>query len=172
VTTLSFVSSHKDKTEGFRDTLSCYFCRGYDSRGKGQEQAVQLSRKRTTLLACLQKMRKRLQDRHGFMCAHAVAKLAATDAQTGASVSPDTPNVLEAMVQLEARTRAKAANKLALDAEKEKDDEQEVQKLKQLLAKRTRTHSTTANDHEVFFLTLRGTTVSESTAAGENLVHW
>ncbi len=106
------------------------------------------------------------------MCAHAVAKLAATDAQTGASVSPDTPNVLEAMVQLEARTRAKAANKLALDAEKEKDDEQEVQKLKQLLAKRTRTHSTTANDHEVFFLTLRGTTVSESTAAGENLVHW
>jgi hypothetical protein len=55
------------------------------------------------------------------------------------------------MVQLEqARTRAKAANKLALDAEKEKDAaEQEVQRLQQLLqAKRARTHATTANDHE------------------------
>ena len=31
VTKLSFVSVHKDKTEGFRVTLSSYFCRGYDS---------------------------------------------------------------------------------------------------------------------------------------------
>jgi hypothetical protein len=38
-------------------------------------------------------------------------------------VSPDTPNVLETMVQVEqARTRAKAGNNLALDAEKKKDD--------------------------------------------------
>ena len=46
-------------------------------------------------------------------------------------MSPDTPNVLEAMVQLEqARTRAKAANKFALDAEKEKDAaEQEEERL-------------------------------------------
>jgi hypothetical protein len=50
----------------------------------------------------------------------------------------------------QARTRAKAANKLALDAEKEKDAaEQEVQRLQQLLqAKRARTQSTTADDHE------------------------
>jgi hypothetical protein len=60
-------------------------------------------------------------------------------------VNPDAPNVLDAMVQLEqARTRAKATNKLALDAEKEKDAaEQEVQRLQQLLqAKRARTHET------------------------------
>ena len=31
VTKLSSVSPHKDKTEGFRTTLSYYFDRGYDS---------------------------------------------------------------------------------------------------------------------------------------------
>ena len=31
VTKLSFVPAHKDKVEGFRATLSCYFCRGYDN---------------------------------------------------------------------------------------------------------------------------------------------
>jgi hypothetical protein len=151
VTKLSFVPAHKDKAQGFRATLSCALCRWYDSCGKGQEQAVQLSRERTTLLACLQELRKRLQDRHGFRCAEAVAKKAAADAVSAATVNPDAPNVLDAMVQLEqVRTRAKAANKLALDAEKEKDAaEQEVQRLQQLLqAKRARTHATTANDHE------------------------
>jgi len=119
VTKLSFVPAHKDKAQGFRATLSCALCRWYDSCGKGQEQAVQLSRERTTLLACLQELRKRLQDRHGFRCAEAVAKKAAADAVSDATVNPDAPNVLDAMVQLEqARTRAKAANKLALDAEK------------------------------------------------------
>ncbi len=68
-------------------------------------------------------------------------------------MNPDAPNVLDAMVQLEqARTRAKAANKLVLDAYKEKDAaEQEVQSLglQQLLqGKSARTHATTANDHE------------------------
>ena len=80
VTKLSFVPAHKDKAQGFRATLSCALCRWYDSCGKGQEQAVQLSRERTTLLACLQELRKRLQDRHGFRCAQAVAKKAAADA--------------------------------------------------------------------------------------------
>jgi hypothetical protein len=48
---------------------------------------------------------------------------------------PMPSQVLDGMVQLEqARTRAKAANKLALDAKKEKDAaEQEVQRLQQLL---------------------------------------
>ena len=37
-------------------------------------------------------------------------------------MSPDTPNVQQAMMQLEqAKTRAKAANNVALEAEKEKD---------------------------------------------------
>jgi hypothetical protein len=34
VTKLSFVPAHKDKEEGFRVTLSCYFYRWYDSCGK------------------------------------------------------------------------------------------------------------------------------------------
>jgi hypothetical protein len=60
VTKLSFVPAHKDKAEGFRTTLSCALCRRYDSCGKGQEQAVQLSRERTTLVVYLQDLRKRL----------------------------------------------------------------------------------------------------------------
>ncbi len=55
------------------------------------------------------------------------------------------------MIQLDqAKTRAKAANKVALHVEKEKDTvEQEVQRLQQLLqSKRPRTHATTVNDHE------------------------
>ena len=98
----------------------------------------------------MQELLKRLQDRH-VDYAETLAKKAAADTVSTATVNPDAPNVLEAMVQLEqARTRAKAANKLALDAEKEKDAaEQEVQRLQQLLqAKRARTHDTTANDHE------------------------
>ncbi len=81
------------------------------------------------------------------------------------------------MVQLEqARTRAKAANKLALDAEKEKDDaEQEVQSLQQLLqVKRTRTHATTANDHEECDKKSSDDMdlADQSTAAGARHVHW
>ncbi len=77
---------------------------------------------RTTLLACLQELRKRLQDRHGFRFAQAVAKKAVADAASAATVSPDTPNVLQAMIQLrQAKSRAEAANKLALEAEKGRD---------------------------------------------------
>jgi hypothetical protein len=92
VTKLSFVPAHKDKAQGFRATLSCALCRWYDSCGKGQErQAVQLSRERTTLLACLQELRKRRQDRHGFRFAEAVAKKAAADAASAGTVDPDAP---------------------------------------------------------------------------------
>ena len=47
---------------------------------------------------------------------------------SAAAVTPDAQNVLQAMMQLEqAKTRAKAANKVALHAEKEKGAaEQEV----------------------------------------------
>ncbi len=38
VTKLSFVPAHKDKTEGFRDTLSCALYRWYDTCGKGQSK--------------------------------------------------------------------------------------------------------------------------------------
>ncbi len=51
----------------------------------------------------------------------------------------------------QAKTRAKAANKLALEAEKEKDAaEQAVEELKrQLQPKRARTHDDTGDTHEV-----------------------
>ena len=55
-------------------------------------------------------------------CAQAVAKKAAADAVSAVTVNPDTPNVLQAMMKLEqAKARAKTANKVALEAEKEKD---------------------------------------------------
>jgi len=152
VTKLSFVPAHKDKAEGFRATLSCALCRWYDSCGKGQEQAVQLSRERTTLLACLQELRKRLQDRHGFRCAEAVAKKAAADAASAATVDPDAPNVLQAMMQLQqAKSRAEAANKLALEAEKERDvAEKAVEELKrQLQPKRASTDDDAGDAHEM-----------------------
>ena len=42
-------------------------------------------------------------------------------------MSPDTPNVLKAMMQLEqAKTPSKAANNVALEAEKEKDDDEKA----------------------------------------------
>jgi hypothetical protein len=80
-------------------------------------------------------MRKRLQDRHGFRCAEAVAKKAAADAASAATVNPDAPNVLQAMMKLEqANARAKTANKVALEAEKEKDAaEKAVEELKRQL---------------------------------------
>ncbi len=74
-----------------------------------------------TELACLQELLKRLQDRH-VDCAEAVAKKAAVDAASAATVDPDASNVLQAMMQLQqAKSRAEAANKLALESEKERD---------------------------------------------------
>jgi hypothetical protein len=99
----------------------------------------------------LQELLQRLQDRH-VQCAEAVAKKGAADAASAAAVSPDAPNVLQAMMQLEqAKTRANAASKLALEAEKEKDAaEQAVEELKrQLQPKRARTHDDAGDAHEV-----------------------
>ncbi len=50
-------------------------------------------------------------------------KKAAADAQAAAAAeSPDTPNVLQAMIQLEqVKTRGNSTNKVALESEKEKD---------------------------------------------------
>ncbi len=50
-------------------------------------------------------------------------------------MSPDTPNVLQAMMQLrQAKSHAEAANKLALEAEKERDAaEKAVEELKRQL---------------------------------------
>jgi hypothetical protein len=114
VTTLSFVRTVKGKAEGWRVTLTCFACREYNSCGKKQEASVDISGERPTLFACLQELRKRLEEHHGN-CAQALTEKDAADAASAATVYPDAPNVLQAMMQLEqAKTRAKTANRLAL----------------------------------------------------------
>ena len=101
--------------------------------------------------ACLQELLKRLEENHGN-CADALTKKAAADADSAATVSPDAPNVLQAMMQLrQAKSRAEAANKLALEAEKERDAaEKAVEELKrQLQPKRPRTDDDAGDAHEV-----------------------
>jgi hypothetical protein len=99
----------------------------------------------------LQELLKRLQDRH-VECAQALTKKAAADAQAAATVNPDTPNVLQAMMKLEqAKARAKTANKVALEAQKEKDAaEKAVEELKrQLQPKRARTDDDAGDAHDL-----------------------
>ena len=107
VTTLSYVRAVKDKARGVRVTLTCYNCREYGSCGNPQEAPIHLSKEHTTMRACLQELIKRLEENHGN-CAEALAKKAAADAASAATVNPDTPNVLQAMMKFEqANARAK-----------------------------------------------------------------
>jgi hypothetical protein len=79
-------------------------------------------------------------------------KNAAADFQASATVNPDTPNVLQAMMKLErAKACAKTANKVALEVEKEKDaPERAVEKLKrQLQPKRTHTDDDAGDAHDL-----------------------
>ena len=99
----------------------------------------------------MQELLKRLQDRH-VQCAEAVAKKGAADAASAAAVSPDAPNVLQTMMKLEqAKARAKTTNKVALEAEKEKDAaDKAVEELKrQLQPKRARTDDDAGDAHHL-----------------------
>jgi hypothetical protein len=101
--------------------------------------------------ACLQEFIKRLEENHGN-CAESLAKKAAADAASAATVNPDTPNVLQAMMKLEqANARAKTANKVALEEEKEKDTvEKTVEELKrQLQPKRAHTDDDAGDVHDL-----------------------
>jgi hypothetical protein len=100
----------------------------------------------------LQELLKRLQDRH-VDCAEAVAKEVVADVASASTVSPDTPSVMQAMMKLEqVKARAKTANKVALEAEKEKDAaEKSVEELKrQLQPKRARTDDDAGDAHDLF----------------------
>ena len=82
----------------------------------------------------------------------AVAKKAAPDVTSTGTVSPKTPNVLQAMMQLQqVKTRTEVVNKVALEAQNEKDDvEKTVEELKQQLQpKRARTHDDAGDVHEM-----------------------
>jgi hypothetical protein len=140
VTKLSPVRAHKGHGDGWGVSLRCSACEEYDTCGKKQEPPVQVSSVHPTQISFLQELIKRLKDRH-VEYVQAVAKKADADA-SAATVSPDTPNVLQAMMQLrQAKSRAEAANKLVLETEKERDAaEKVVQELnQQLQPKRTRT---------------------------------
>ena len=71
---------------------------------KKQESLVLLSCVHPTEHICLQELLKRLQDRH-VDCAEALAQKAAADATSAATVSPDTPNVLQTTYVLILHTR-------------------------------------------------------------------
>jgi hypothetical protein len=149
VTKLSRADSHKDKADGWETTLKCVSCP--DCCGKKQEPPVQLSRDRKSEFACLQELLKRLQDRH-VNCAEALAKKAAADTDSASTLNQDAPNVLQAMMKLEkANVRAKTANKVALEAEKEKDAaEKAVEELKrQLQPKRAHSDADAGDTHEI-----------------------
>jgi hypothetical protein len=87
-----------------------------------------------TELAFLQDLLNRLQYRH-VEYTGVVPKKEPPDAVSTGTVNPDTPNVLQAMMKLEqAKARAKTVNKVALEAEKEKDAaEKAVEDLKRHL---------------------------------------
>jgi hypothetical protein len=103
--------------------------------------------------ACLQELQKRLEENHGN-CAEGLAQKAAADpdAASAATVNPDAPNVLQAVMKFEqANARAKTANKVALEAEKEKDAAEEaVEELKrQLQPKRACTDDDAGDAHDL-----------------------
>ncbi len=100
VTALSYVRTVKDKERGVRVTLTWYNCREYGSCEKPQETQIHLSKERSTMRAFLQELIKRLEENHGN-CAEALANKAAADAASAATVNPDEPNVLQAMMKLE-----------------------------------------------------------------------
>ena len=126
-------------------------CEEYDTCGKKQEPPVLVSSVHPTELACFQELIRRLYDRH-VDCGEDVAKKDAADAVSVATVNPDTPNVLQAMMQLEqGKTRAKTTNRVALETEKEKDTaEKAVEELKrQLQPKRTLTDDDAGDAHDL-----------------------
>jgi hypothetical protein len=152
VTKLSPVRAHNGHGDAWGVSLRCCV--------KKQESPVQISTRNPTELACLQELLKRLQDRH-VDCAEALTKKAASDAQVAATVSPDTPSVMQAMMlfqQAKKRAQAtqdpsKADKKVALESEKDKS-------------------KVSCRPTPFFFLSLRGTTVGESTSVGVRLVFW
>ncbi len=110
------------------------------------------------------------QDRHGN-CDEALAKKAAADAVSAGTVNPDAPNVLQAMMKLEqANARAKTANKVALETEKEKDAaEKAVEELKrQLQPKRPLTDDDAGARNRL----VQGTDNATHFKSKENLNFW
>jgi len=125
------------KPTGFKANLKCYSSRQDGGCGKQQEPSVLLSQKRLTLLACLEELRNRIEQKHGVKCATAAE--AWESAQTPKAVStPAQQDIFKAMMEIEAaKKRAVIANKASLEAEQEKDAaEKELEILKSRLGQK------------------------------------
>jgi len=109
------------KPTGFKANLKCYSSRQDGGCGKQQEPSVLLSQKRLTLLACLEELRNRIEQKHGVKCATAAE--AWESAQTPKAVStPAQQDIFKAMMEIEAaKKRAVIANKASLEAQQETD---------------------------------------------------
>jgi len=105
--------------------------------GKAQEAPVLLTHSRTTLLACLEELRNRIEQKNGVRCVTAAEAL--ESAQTPKAVStPAQQDIFKAMMEIEAaKKRAVIANKASLEAEQEKDAaEKELEILKSRLGQK------------------------------------
>ena len=88
------------KGAGFQASLRCFASREHGSCGQKQEPPVHLTQSRTTLLGCLQQLRRRLETRHGSNCVAAVEAMrerqAATHGCGSAGEAGSTAGVLNA----------------------------------------------------------------------------
>jgi len=98
------------KPTGFNATMKYYMSKQHGGCGKAQEAPVLLTHSRTTLLACLDELRNRIEHSHGVKCATAAE--AWKSAQTPKAVStPAQQDIFKAMMEIEAaKKRAVIAN--------------------------------------------------------------
>jgi len=89
------------KPTGFYATLKCYMSKQHGGCGKAQEAPVFLMHSRTKLLACLEELRNRIEQKHGVKCVTATKAL--ESAQTPKAVStPAQQDIFKAMMEIEA----------------------------------------------------------------------
>mmetsp|Transcript_41971 Transcript_41971/g.61683 ORF Transcript_41971/g.61683 Transcript_41971/m.61683 type:complete len:298 (-) Transcript_41971:621-1514(-) len=106
------------KATGFQVTPQCYKSGGC---GTKQEQVI-ITQSCTTLCACVEELRSRIEERHGSDCVKAVQAFnSAQETSTAAEglLASSAPHVM--MWLSIATLRAATANKVALEAEQEKD---------------------------------------------------
>ena len=135
------------KATGFQVTLRCYKSGGC---GTKQEQVL-ITQSRTTLCACLEELRSRIEERHGGDCVKAVqAFKSAQETSTVAEglFASSAPHVM--MWLRDATLRAAAVNKVELETEQEKDAAEKEKKdfQRELCGKRPRPEASTIEVNE------------------------
>ena len=127
------------KPKGFEATLKCYKSEQYGGCGRKQEPTV-LSQSHPTLLACLEELRNRIEQKYSASCMKAAGALECADKTVSQSRAAKgllacAPSATDAMMRLrDAKIRAAAANKVALESKQEKDArEDKVENLQHVL---------------------------------------